>query len=536
MNDQGLSAQDGAGRPASRPRVAARPGESPWPVGQSIRGALALGLPWALCFAAGAPMAAMWITFGALRALISESGGDYRTRLRMAVAGATIGAAGFLAGFLDGLPWAATVAAMSAAGFVAAVLSSHGAMLSVGATQALLVACLAIGLPGAAVGWAPLLYLGGVALYAALLAIEMLRARRGRRDDATADPLARPGLAAPAPAAAPDPSPPLRRAARRIARRIAPGAAAVADGMAPGGAVLRAAAATALCLGLAYAARWLDGSEHWFWIPLTVGLVMKPDLGSVSARAVLRVAGTVVGAAIGAAILVLAPASVWLAAPLALFAGLLPGAARRSFALLAAAVTPVILIVVGSMETGDLGVADGVQRVVDTAIGGAIVLVFGRLLWPKTRLDRLAADLHRAGESVAAHLRALGAGAAADPGPAAARRAARRRLGDLRLRLGAALDGPSPAGEVAAWAPLIAAAGRVCDRVAAYGVAGEGPASPAEAAALARLADFVAAAPDERRRSAPSAAGCSPRLAALFGDVEREMRHMDRLRDASAAA
>ena len=70
----------------------------------------------------------------------------------------------------------------------------------------------------------------------------------------------------------------------------------------------------------------------------------------------------------------------------------------------------------------------------------------------------------------------------------------------------------------------------------AYEAAGEGPASPAEAAALARLAAFVAAAPDERRRCALSAAGCGPRLAALFCDVEREMRHMDRLRDASVSA
>lgn len=47
--------------------------------------------------------------------------------------------------------------------------------------------------------------------------------------------------------------------------------------------------------------------SHWFWVPLTVCLVMKPDFGSVFDRAILRVVGTVIGVAIATGVILLVP-------------------------------------------------------------------------------------------------------------------------------------------------------------------------------------------------------------------------------------
>lgn len=48
-----------------------------------------------------------------------------------------------------------------------------------------------------------------------------------------------------------------------------------------------------LCTALAYSALYLRPIPQGYWIPPTVALVMKPDLGSVFARAMLRSIGTV---------------------------------------------------------------------------------------------------------------------------------------------------------------------------------------------------------------------------------------------------
>jgi hypothetical protein len=58
-------------------------------------------------------------------------------------------------------------------------------------------------------------------------------------------------------------------------------------------------------------------------VPLTVAIVLKPDFGSVFARALQRGIGTVVGAVGGAILLVLVHGT-WLLIPFGLLAALLP--------------------------------------------------------------------------------------------------------------------------------------------------------------------------------------------------------------------
>ena len=59
------------------------------------------------------------------------------------------------------------------------------------------------------------------------------------------------------------------------------------------------------CMGVAGVVSEVLPLQRSYWVPLTVAIVLKPDYGSVFARALQRGIGTVVGAVVGAAVLVL---------------------------------------------------------------------------------------------------------------------------------------------------------------------------------------------------------------------------------------
>jgi uncharacterized membrane protein YccC len=60
--------------------------------------------------------------------------------------------------------------------------------------------------------------------------------------------------------------------------------------------------------------------QRSYWVLLTVAIVLKPDFGSVFARAVQRGLGTVVGAVAGAVLLAVVPYGPWLLLPFAVLA------------------------------------------------------------------------------------------------------------------------------------------------------------------------------------------------------------------------
>jgi uncharacterized membrane protein YccC len=600
-----------------------------WDVGHSIRAAITIGLPWVVGFATDHVLSAMWISFGALMASSAERAGDIRGRLPVVVGATAIGAAGFLAGHLDGLPLAAIVVIMAALGGVAGLLSGFGALLSLGTMQALLTASIAIGIPAIGPFWQPaVFYLAGLVFYALLFVIEaafagersrkvivadlvsalaefaarraaqlagdasgeaveaarrvaparlddlgsaMLRAGRSRtgRGRAEADHLAAvlarcdaaflSIMAAPeaarlsaaarrlhAPAEEAARTPPrddaLFVAIDQLAAHLADGAGAaepgvqgaradrapstpLGDRLRPSPTAATDAAKLALCLGLAYAVRFVDGAEHWFWVPLTVSLLMKPDLGSVFARAALRIAGTVLGAAIGALILAVMPKTGWVGLPIALLAALIPWAMQKSYALQAVVLTPLVLILVSALTPGPFNIDYGWQRIIDTAIGGAIVLVFGYFLWPKSIADVLTRAFETAKLQIAAYI--------VEPTLPARRRGAYRDLAAIRRRLDPLLAEPPPASdEAAAWVPLVAAAERICDHVSIYAIAiGTAAVPGGEAKALSALGAYVAATPAARAIIAPPDPGAgSAAFAALHAAILSEILHMDRLR------
>ena len=231
--------------------------------------------------------------------------------------------------------------------------------------------------------------------------------------------------------------------------------------------VISNAAKLALCMGLAYSMKYWVTGNHWYWIPLTVALVMKPELGSVFVRSVLRIIGTAIGVLIGSAMLMLVPKGIFLLLILIALAACVPWAVLRSYALQAILLTPLILILLDLASPGVLNINYANQRLMDTAIGGVIVLVFGYFIWPKSHEQQLASSYQAAMQGLANYLRAV-CEPEANTAPRL-RREVYRQLSNLRSQLQTLLSEPPPAGrEAAKWFPIIMAAEQLTDRITIY--------------------------------------------------------------------
>lgn len=222
-----------------------------------------------------------------------------------------------------------------------------------------------------------------------------------------------------------------------------------------------------LCLAVAEFVGRFSPTERPYWIALTVAVTLKPDFGSVFARAVLRGTGTIVGVAIGGALLLVIPSIPVLLVIIGIFSAALPYAQRRNYGMFATFLTPVIVLLLDLGGTGDSQLVG--SRLIDTAIGCAVVLVFGYLPWPGTWRSRteFGARIADAADAVNAYLRiALGLGEGSRRG---ARRAAYRRLSDVRTLLQQALaEPPMVSRRAAAWWPAIIALERVADATTSF--------------------------------------------------------------------
>ncbi|HWE88461.1 MAG TPA: FUSC family protein [Pseudonocardiaceae bacterium] len=276
----------------------------------------------------------------------------------------------------------------------------------------------------------------------------------------------------------------------------------------------------AICLAIAETLAITLQLDRSYWVPLTVAVVLKPDLGSVFGRAVLRGGGTAVGALIGAGVLALNPNGWVLVGLVAVIGFLLPIAQARSYGMLATALTPMIVI---QLDLGHAGHWDLVlTRLLDTLAGCAIVLIFGYLLWPGSRTPRIGDRLADAVDAVARYAdRAL----RADPrGRSALRRRTYRQLADLRTEFQRVLVEPSAAGrQAAAWYPAIVGLERLTSTVTRVAVEiDRGAAVPAADdihPIVSSLHDLAGAVRDQRRPADPPSLPAGSGLAAVAEDV-----------------
>lgn len=292
------------------------------------------------------------------------------------------------------------------------------------------------------------------------------------------------------------------------------------------------AARLGVCMAVAEVLTMLVPLERSYWLALTVAVVLKPDFGSVFARAVQRGAGTLVGAVFGAAVVALHPNG-WVIVVLAgTIAFLLPITQVRHYGMFSTALTPLVIILleVGHSGSWDLLLA----RMIDTVAGCVIVLVFGYLLWPGGGIPKIGGRLADAVDAVA---RYADLALRADPkGRSALRRRTYRQLSDLRSELQRIVVEPTAAGrQAAAWYPAIIGLERVTGSLTGVAVGidqGEPVPSTGDVDAIvAELCDIAAAIREQRPPADPPvvesdqlgqvAAHLAAVVSALRGPVER---------------
>ncbi|MGH3167314.1 MAG: FUSC family protein, partial [Trebonia sp.] len=135
-----------------------------------------------------------------------------------------------------------------------------------------------------------------------------------------------------------------------------------------------------LCTGVAAVVSEVLPLTRSYWVVLTVAVVLKPDYGSVFTRALQRGIGTVLGAALGAAILAVVPYGPLLLIPFGILAALLPYGKARSFGLSAVFLTPFVVLLIDLLEHTGWRLAG--DRALDTVLGSVIVLLVGYAIWP----------------------------------------------------------------------------------------------------------------------------------------------------------
>jgi hypothetical protein len=281
------------------------------------------------------PHPQLWaiVPFGVLPVVLADRGGSRKDRARRCLVGLAAAAVGALVGGVASYgAWTTALTLVGIAALSGAV-SWLGQLASVAALDLLVFACIASGRSLSGPAWKPplLIAAGGVGTLLVLLTGEVVQDvswRHGRPD----------------------------------ARRMV-------------GAAVRLAA----CMAVAEAIANVRGVERGYWIALTVAIVLRPELGDVFVRAIERGLGTVVGAAVGALILI-AVGNHWGALPfIAVLAALSPIALRRNFMLFAGMISAlVVLLVAGAFGHGSQIALD---RIIDTLIGCAIVLLVGHVLW-----------------------------------------------------------------------------------------------------------------------------------------------------------
>jgi uncharacterized membrane protein YccC len=133
----------------------------------------------------------------------------------------------------------------------------------------------------------------------------------------------------------------------------------------------------------------LDG-PHGFWLPFAVAFILRPDVGPVISRAVARTIGTVLGVGIAAFVAWTGNTVLELIILSCIMAAIQPWAKSRSHALAVMTFTPIVFVFLGLIGIGKSLFG---ARIIDTALGAAIVLMLDVFLWTTAPSQRPAQQL-----------------------------------------------------------------------------------------------------------------------------------------------
>jgi uncharacterized membrane protein YccC len=211
--------------------------------------------------------------------------------------------------------------------------------------------------------------------------------------------------------------------------------------------------------------------QRSYWVPLAVAVVLKPDLGSVFARALQSGAGTVIGASAGALILASGPPDPLLVIWVAVFALLLPYGQSRNYGLFTVFFAPLVVLLIDLLSNDGWRLAEA--RLVDTLLGCGIVLFLGYAPWPSSWHGSWRRDFADTVDAIAGYLElAVGEGTRGTVPHARAR----RQLAALQTEFQRAMAEPQSVRQRAvAWQPAMAVLEQLLEAVTAAAVAAGGP-------------------------------------------------------------
>jgi uncharacterized membrane protein YccC len=142
-----------------------------------------------------------------------------------------------------------------------------------------------------------------------------------------------------------------------------------------------------------------------YWVLITIAVVLRPYAAITLQRTILRCGGTMLGAAVGAGILVAEDQSAGLIVTMFVLAMLTFSLISLNYGLGVVFLTPLVIVLISTGQPGDWGVAG--HRVLNTLIGGGLALLGGYLLWPKVDRGELVDELAAALEADRLHLGAV---------------------------------------------------------------------------------------------------------------------------------
>jgi uncharacterized membrane protein YccC len=182
----------------------------------------------------------------------------------------------------------------------------------------------------------------------------------------------------------------------------------------------------------------------------------------------------------------------WLLIPFAVLAALLPYGRSRNYGLLATFLTPLVVVLIDLLAPAGWRLAE--DRLVDTVIGCAIVLLVGFAPWPMSWYAHLPREFAQAAQDVCEYMQeALSApdgsavvDVARPPVRSRMRRSTYRALADLRIEFQRTMsEPPSISRRAAAWWPAVVALEQVMDAVTATaGAVSRGARVPASGVAM----------------------------------------------------
>ncbi len=285
-----------------------------------------------------------------------------------------------------------------------------------------------------------------------------------------------------------------------------------------------------LCMTVAGAVTMLTAIDRSYWVMLTVAIVLKPDFGSVFARAIQRGLGTVVGAVLGAIIVIVLPDGPPTLAAIGVLAALTVYGKQRNWGMMSTFQAPLVVLLIDLQTHAGWRLAE--TRLLDTLIGCAIVLLLGYLPWPTTWQAPIRPRVADTLAATADYLRDIFEGDAQQE--ALSRRSAYDALADLRTVFQRALaEPPVVSRRITTWYPALTELERVTDGVAAVAARSRQGARPPAAAgtkavirALDQMADEIRegrAPPDVELHDVDVLEGVNSAVLALCGSLSEQV-------------